>query len=96
VRVSQGGVSQLRGKLSVMVCRCRSIWRSALGNVWVMNNWEDIDSCFGTSNEALSTRCGRQDVTMFFAMAKPVNSPQIGHVKAVELKSIRGRGSDPL
>ena len=32
------------------------------GNVWVMNNWQDIDSCFGTRSEALSTRCGGQGV----------------------------------
>ena len=32
------------------------------GNVWVMNNWQDIDSCIGTPNEALSTRCGGQGV----------------------------------
>ena len=29
------------------------------GNVWVMNKWQDIDSCFGTPPETLSTRCGR-------------------------------------
>jgi hypothetical protein len=28
------------------------------GDVWVMNNWQDIDSCFGVPDEALSTRCG--------------------------------------
>ena len=22
-----------------------------LGDVWVMNNWQDIDSCFGDPNE---------------------------------------------
>ena len=48
------------------------------GDVWVMNNWQDIDSCFGTPNEALSTRCGGQGVTIFFGMAKPVRAPQIG------------------
>jgi len=48
------------------------------GNVWVMNNWQDIDSCFGTPNEALSTLCGGQGVTVFYGMAKPVKSPQIG------------------
>jgi hypothetical protein len=31
---------------------------SPSGDVWVMNNWQDIDSCFGEPNEALSTRCG--------------------------------------
>jgi hypothetical protein len=48
------------------------------GDVWVMNNWQDIDSCFGTPPEAVSTRCGGQGVTVFFGMAKPVRSPQIG------------------
>jgi len=31
-----------------------------------MNNWQDIDSCFGVPDEALSTRCGGQGVTVFF------------------------------
>ncbi len=48
------------------------------GDVWVMNNWQDIDSCFGVPPEALSTRCGGQGVTIFFGMAKPVRAPQIG------------------
>jgi hypothetical protein len=48
------------------------------GNVWVMNNWQDIDSCFGTPPETLSTLCGGQGVTIFYGMAKPVRAPQIG------------------
>ena len=48
------------------------------GNVWAMNNWQDIDSCIGTPDEALSTRCGGQGVTIFYGMAKPVRAPQIG------------------
>jgi len=48
------------------------------GDVWVMNNWQDIDSCFGVPEEALSTRCGGQGVTIFYGMAKPVRAPQIG------------------
>ena len=32
------------------------------GNVWAMNNWQDIASCIGKPNEALSTRCGGQGV----------------------------------
>ena len=48
------------------------------GNVWVMNNWQDIDSCFGVPPETLSTRCGGQGVTIFYGMAKPVRAPQIG------------------
>ena len=51
---------------------------SPSGDVWVMNNWQDIDSCLAPPNEALSTRCGGQGVTIFFGMAKPVRSPQIG------------------
>ena len=48
------------------------------GNVWVMNNWQDIESCFGVPDETLSTRCGGQGVTIFYGMAKPVRAPQIG------------------
>ncbi len=48
------------------------------GDVWVMNNWQDIDSCFSVPSEVLSTRCGGQGVTIFFGMAKPVRAPQIG------------------
>ena len=48
------------------------------GDVWAMNNWQDLDSCFGNPDEALSTRCGGQGVTIFFGMAKPVRAPQIG------------------
>jgi hypothetical protein len=51
---------------------------SPSGDVWVMNNWQDIDSCFGVPDEALSTRCGGQGVTIFFGVAKPVRAPQIG------------------
>jgi hypothetical protein len=48
------------------------------GDVWAMNNWQDIESCMGPPNEALSTRCGGQGVVIFFGMAKPVRTPQIG------------------
>ncbi len=48
------------------------------GNVWAMNNWQDIDSCIGTPREAISTRCGGQGVVIFYGMAKPVHAPQIG------------------
>jgi hypothetical protein len=54
------------------------------GNVWVMNNWQDIDSCFGTPPESLSTRCGGQGVTIFYGMAKPVRAPQIGPARRPE------------
>ena len=52
------------------------------GNVWVMNNWQDIASCIGKPQEALSTRCGGQGVTIFYGMAKPVQTPQIGPARA--------------
>jgi hypothetical protein len=49
------------------------------GNVWAMNNWQDIASCFADPpDEALSTRCGGQGVTIFYGVAAPVKSPQIG------------------
>src|SRR5271165_6796108 len=51
------------------------------GNVWVTNNWQDIDSCIGTPEEALSTRCGGQGVVVFYGMAKPVRTPLIGPAK---------------
>lgn len=52
------------------------------GDVWVMNNWQTIDSCFGEPDKALSTLCGGQGVTIFFGMAKPVRAPQIGPARA--------------
>jgi hypothetical protein len=51
------------------------------GDVWVINNWQDIDSCFGVPPEPVSTRCGGQGVVVFFGMAKPVRAPQIGPVR---------------
>jgi len=48
------------------------------GDVWAINNWQDIDSCYAGAIEALSTRCGGQGVVIFFGMAKPVRAPQIG------------------
>ena len=57
---------------------------SPSGDVWVMNNWQDIDSCYKNASEALSTRCGGQGVTVFFGMAKPVRAPQIGPARGYE------------
>jgi hypothetical protein len=48
------------------------------GNVWVIDNRQDINSCYGNPPEELSTRCGGQGVTIFYGMAKPVRAPQIG------------------
>jgi len=51
---------------------------SPTGDVWVMSNWQDIESCFPGAAETLLTRCGGQGLVIFFGMAKPVWSPQIG------------------
>ncbi|MDX2086905.1 MAG: hypothetical protein SFX73_03595 [Kofleriaceae bacterium] len=48
------------------------------GNIWAMNNWQNIESCLNKPPEALSTLCGGQGVTVFYGMAKPVRAPQIG------------------
>jgi len=48
------------------------------GDVWVANNWQDPDACFGKQSEAASTRCGGNGLTVFYGMAKPVRAPQIG------------------
>lgn len=48
------------------------------GDVWAINNWSDIDSCYGVKTEALSTRCGGHGVVIFFGIARPVRAPQIG------------------
>jgi hypothetical protein len=45
------------------------------GDVWVMNNWQDIESCFGVPPQPLSTRCGGQGVTIFFGMAQAGAGP---------------------
>ena len=54
------------------------------GNVWAINNWQDIDSCFAGADEALSTRCGGQGVVIFYGMAKPVRAPQIGPARPAD------------
>ena len=48
------------------------------GNVWVSNNWQDPDACYGKAEEGSSTRCGGQGMVVFYGMAKPVLAPQIG------------------
>ena len=52
------------------------------GNVWAMNNWQDIGSCVGVPAEEASTLCGGQGVVIFYGLAKPVKSPQIGPARA--------------
>ena len=48
------------------------------GNVWASDNWQDPLSCYGQPDEGVSTRCGGQGMTVFYGLAKPVRSPQIG------------------
>jgi hypothetical protein len=53
------------------------------GDVWAMNNWQVVDSCYPNPPEALSTRCGGQGVVVFYGMAKPVRAPQIGPARGL-------------
>jgi hypothetical protein len=70
------------------------------GDVWAMNNWQDVDSCYANPSEALSTRCGGQGVVVFYGMAKPVRTPQIGPARglspgASSLEGARVRRATP-
>jgi hypothetical protein len=51
------------------------------GNVWVGNNWQDIQSVLEHNAEPLSTRGGGQGIVCFYGMAKPVRTPLIGPVQ---------------
>jgi hypothetical protein len=54
------------------------------GNVWVADNWQRPASCFKPSaDEAMSTLCGGNGLTVFYGMAKPVRAPQIGPAQPV-------------
>jgi hypothetical protein len=68
----RGGGLQMQTDISI----------SPAGDVWVMDNWQDVPSCFGDPEEGLSTRCGGKGVAVFHGMAKPVRSPQIGPTRA--------------
>ena len=48
------------------------------GDVWVTNNWQDHTVCYGKPDESASTRCAGEGVVVFYGMAKPVRTPQIG------------------
>jgi DNA-binding beta-propeller fold protein YncE len=55
------------------------------GNVWVADNWQRPQSCFAPyANEAKSTLCGGNGLTVFYGMAKPVRAPQIGPARGFE------------
>jgi hypothetical protein len=51
------------------------------GNVWVSNNWQNIESVLDRNAESLSTRGAGQGVVVFYGLAKPVRAPLIGPVQ---------------
>ena len=51
------------------------------GNVWVSNNWQDINSALDKTAEPLSTLGAGQGVVVFYGLAKPVKTPLIGPVQ---------------
>ena len=76
------GIDSNRGGTASIRVRCALVFYAV--NIWVMNNWQEFDSCFGKAPEALSTRCGGQGVTDFYGMAKPVRAPQIGPARGYD------------
>jgi hypothetical protein len=55
------------------------------GDVWVADNWLRPESCFHPgAEEALSTHCGGNGLTVFYGIAKPVRAPQIGPARALQ------------
>ena len=51
------------------------------GNIWVGNNWQNLESVLDRNAESLSTRGGGQGVVVFYGLAKPVRTPLIGPVQ---------------
>ena len=51
------------------------------GNIWVSNNWQNIESVLDRNAESLSTRGAGQGVVVFYGLAKPVRTPLIGPVQ---------------
>jgi hypothetical protein len=51
------------------------------GNIWVGNNWQDINAALGQVTEPLSTLGAGQGVVVFYGLAKPVRTPLIGPVQ---------------
>jgi hypothetical protein len=54
------------------------------GDVWVTNNWQDRESCYGKPAEVVSTLCAGDGVVVFYGMAKPVVTPLIGPARSAE------------
>jgi hypothetical protein len=55
--------------------------------MWIINNWQNLNSCFIGAPEAALTRCGGQGVVVFIGMAKPAR--QIGPVRQPPTMAIK-------
>ena len=55
---------------------------SPAGDVWVMNNWENINSCFGVPPELRSTHVVARELP-FSSEWPAVRPPQIGPARAL-------------
>jgi hypothetical protein len=51
------------------------------GDVWVGNNWQMYQAALDHVDEAQTTLGGGQGLVVFYGMAKPVRTPQIGPVR---------------
>jgi len=51
------------------------------GNIWVGNNWQNLESVLDRNAESLSTLGAGQGVVVFYGLAKPVRTPLIGPVQ---------------
>ncbi len=51
------------------------------GNIWVGNNWQNLQSVLDRNAEPLSTLGAGQGVVVFYGLAKPVKTPLIGPVR---------------
>lgn len=51
------------------------------GNIWVSNNWQNLESVLDRNAESLSTLGAGQGVVVFYGLAKPVRTPLIGPVQ---------------
>ena len=51
------------------------------GNIWVGNNWQNLQSVLDRNVEPLSTLGAGQGVVVFYGLAKPVKTPLIGPVQ---------------
>jgi len=52
--------------------------------MWVGNNWQMYQAALQHVDEAQTTLGAGQGLVVFYGMAKPVKTPQIGPARAVE------------